>query len=178
MSVGGISRNSAKGGALAIGIDDIIDRTGDPELSAVASRLVLGDGAGANIRRMDDSETVGSDEIHYSEPPTPSTVPLRRRGQSRSNRLLAETSPVCKHELCRFANNGVVMTRRSRCCSRATAVTCCFALLPPTVVGGRQGGTAAPRRVVSRGEVAVGTTGSLGDPALLSALLPAALTTG
>ena len=80
VSVGGVSRNSAKRGALAIGIDEIIDRTGDPELSAVASRLVLGDGAGANIRRMDDSETAGSDEIHYSEPPTPSTVPLRERG--------------------------------------------------------------------------------------------------
>jgi hypothetical protein len=43
-----------------------------------------------------------------------------------------------------------------------------FALLPRTAVSGRRRGTAAARRVVSRGEVAVGTTGSSGDPALES----------
>ena len=31
-------------------------------------------------------------------------------GQSRSSRLLAERSPVCKHTLCRFAGNAVVMS--------------------------------------------------------------------
>ena len=50
---------------------------------------------------------------------TKSTTPSRRRrqqsrfaseGQSRSSRLLAEPSPVCKRELCRFANNAVVMS--------------------------------------------------------------------
>ena len=33
------------------------------------------------------------------------------QGQSRSSRLLAERSPVCKHRLCRFGNNAVVMSR-------------------------------------------------------------------
>ena len=32
-------------------------------------------------------------------------------GQSRSSRLLAERSPVCKHRLCRFGGNAVVMSR-------------------------------------------------------------------
>ena len=32
-------------------------------------------------------------------------------GQSRSSRLLAERSPVCKHMLCRFGGNAVVMSR-------------------------------------------------------------------
>ena len=32
-------------------------------------------------------------------------------GQLRSSRLLAECSPVCKHRLCRFGSNAVVMSR-------------------------------------------------------------------
>ena len=32
-------------------------------------------------------------------------------GQSRSSRLLAERSQVCKHRLCRFGSNAVVMSR-------------------------------------------------------------------
>ena len=52
----------------------------------------------------------GSDEIHYSEQPMRRQFRFASEGQSRSSRLLAELSPVCKHELCRSASNATVMS--------------------------------------------------------------------
>ena len=40
--------------------------TGNPEVSAVAARLVLGGGAGANLGQIDRTETPGSDENEAS----------------------------------------------------------------------------------------------------------------
>jgi hypothetical protein len=51
------------------------------------------------------------DEFHYSERPMCQQFRFASEGQSRSSRLLAERSPVCKHRLCRFGSNAVVMSR-------------------------------------------------------------------
>ena len=53
----------------------------------------------------------GTDEFHYSERPMCQQFRFASEGQSRSSRLLAERSPVCKHTLCRFGSNAVVMSR-------------------------------------------------------------------
>ena len=46
----------------------------------------------------------GTDEFHYSERPMCQQFRFASEGQSRSSRLLAERSPVCKHTLCRFGS--------------------------------------------------------------------------
>jgi hypothetical protein len=51
-----------KRGGLAIGVDEIPVPRGNPEVSAVASTLVLGGGGGANLRRIDGCDTAGSDD--------------------------------------------------------------------------------------------------------------------
>ena len=48
--------------------------------------------------------------IDYSEQPMRRQFRFASEGQSRSSRLLAELSPVCKHELCRSASNVTVMS--------------------------------------------------------------------
>ena len=58
--------------------------SGDPEVLAVASRLVLGGGAGANLRRIDGSDTAGSDD---------SRKRCRRLSNSHGNAAVAELSP-------------------------------------------------------------------------------------
>jgi hypothetical protein len=54
-------------------------------------------------------QSCGMDEIHYSEQPMRQQFRFGSERQSRSSRLVAERSPVCKHELCRFASKAVVM---------------------------------------------------------------------
>jgi hypothetical protein len=51
------------------------------------------------------------DEFHYSEQLMRQQFRFASEGQSRSSRLLAERWPECKHRLCRFASNAVVMSR-------------------------------------------------------------------
>jgi hypothetical protein len=57
------------------------------------------------------NETAEMDECHYSERPMCQQFRFASEGQSRSSRLLAERSPVCKHRLCLFGSNAVVMSR-------------------------------------------------------------------
>ena len=45
-------------------VDSILARTGNPEVSPVASRLVPCGGAGASLGQIDSAETPGSDEEH------------------------------------------------------------------------------------------------------------------
>jgi hypothetical protein len=54
---------------------------------------------------------LGWNEFHYSERPMCQQFRFASEGQSRSSRLLAERSPVCKHRLCRFGSNAVVIGR-------------------------------------------------------------------
>ena len=49
------------------------------------------------------------DEIHHSQQPMRQQFRFASEGPSRSGRLLADRSPVGKHELCRFG--GKVMSR-------------------------------------------------------------------
>jgi hypothetical protein len=51
------------------------------------------------------------DEFHYSERLMRQQFRFGSEGQSRSSRLLAERWPECKHRLCRFASNAIVMSR-------------------------------------------------------------------
>jgi hypothetical protein len=51
------------------------------------------------------------DEFRYSEQPMRQQFRFASEGQSRPSRLLAECSPMCKHRLCRFGSNAVVMSR-------------------------------------------------------------------
>jgi len=55
--------------------------------------------------------TDARDEFRYSDQLMRQQFRFARQGQSRSSRLLAERWPECKHTLCRFASNAVVMTR-------------------------------------------------------------------
>ncbi|MFZ0383281.1 MAG: hypothetical protein WAL38_36015, partial [Solirubrobacteraceae bacterium] len=59
----------------------------------------------------DLGQVCGSDEFRDSERPMCQQFRFASEGQSRSSRLLAERSPECKHRLCRFGGNAVVMSR-------------------------------------------------------------------
>ena len=73
--------------------------------------VLLAGNARAAERPIRASETPGVNELHYSERPMCQQFRFASEGQSRSSRLLAERSPVCKHRLCRFGSNAVVISR-------------------------------------------------------------------
>jgi hypothetical protein len=56
------------------------------------------------------TRAAAADEIHYSEQPMHQEFRFASKGQPRSSPPLAERSPACKHEPCRFARNAVVMS--------------------------------------------------------------------
>ena len=75
-------------------------------LSGPSGLLLRGD-AVAEHREFDGSDTLALDEIHNSGQPMRQHFRFASEGQSRSSGLFTERSPVCKHELSRFASNAV-----------------------------------------------------------------------
>ncbi len=65
------------------------------------------------VTLLGPDKTPGLDEIQYSEQPMRRQFRFASERQSGSSRLVAKRSPGCKHELCRFASNAVVMTLAS-----------------------------------------------------------------
>ena len=76
----------------------------------VRRAVLSGDGSREAQADRGADDVLATDEIHYSGQPMRRQFRSASERQSGSSGLLAERSPGCKRERCRFASNAVVMS--------------------------------------------------------------------